>query len=109
MSVDGIWKIEFLQSYGWEAVSTAFLENGRYLAASQDHYTIGRYEVSENNIKIVATIYLHGEMLDPSELHLARQFDFEGQIKDDHITGQADDSETQRSMTIRATRLGYLP
>ena len=109
MNVDGIWKIEFLQSYGWEAVSTAFLEKGRYLSASQDHYTIGRYEVSGNNIKVIATIYLHGEVLDTSESHLERQIGFDGQINDDHLTGQADDSETQRSMTIRGTRLGYLP
>ena len=45
MSVEGVWKIEMLGPYGWEAVSTAFVENGRYLGASQDHYTIGHYEV----------------------------------------------------------------
>jgi hypothetical protein len=34
-----------LGPYGWETIATAFLQEGRYLAASADHYTIGGYEV----------------------------------------------------------------
>lgn len=43
MSVNGIWKVEMLGPYGWESVSTAFLEDGKYRAASEDHYTVGNY------------------------------------------------------------------
>ena len=45
MSVNGVWKVEMLGPYGWESVATAFLQDGRYLAASADHYSIGSYEV----------------------------------------------------------------
>ena len=54
MSVEGVWKIEILGPYGWEAVSTAFVENNRYLGASQDHYTVGHYEVEGNTIQVIA-------------------------------------------------------
>ena len=109
MSVDGIWKVEILGPYGWEPVSTAFLEDGRYLSASQDHYSIGHYEVDGNNIKVMAMTHPHGEALATSGHSVAQQFGFEGQINGDHITGQADDSEAQQSITIRGTRLGFLP
>jgi hypothetical protein len=45
MSVDGVWKVEMLGPYGWENIATAFLQGGRYLAASADHYSIGSYEL----------------------------------------------------------------
>ena len=32
MSLDGIWVFEVAGIYGWERVSTVFLEKGRYLA-----------------------------------------------------------------------------
>ena len=59
MSVNGIWRVEILGPGGWEPVATAFLENGTYKAASEDHYTIGSYEVSGDRIEItgIATYY----------------------------------------------------
>lgn len=110
MSVDGIWKVEILGPYGWEAVSTAFLENGRYLSASQDHYTLGRYEVSENNIRVVAVMHPHGQSGNSSNTGFANQeFGFEGQVNGDHIAGQADGSDARQTITIRGTRLANLP
>ena len=108
MNVEGIWKVEMLGPYGWEALSTAFLENGRYLSASQDHYTIGRYEVDGNSVRVVATIHSHGDTLDTSAVHEPREFGFEGQFGDGHISGQAEDSAAQQSITLRGTRLGNL-
>ena len=37
MSLNGIWKIEMLGPDGWESVSAAFLEDGNYRAASENH------------------------------------------------------------------------
>ena len=108
MNVEGIWKVEVLGSYGWEALSTAFIENGRYLSASQDHYTIGHYEVDGDRIKVVAKIHTHGDALDTSADHAARVFGFEGAVGDNQISGQADDSAAQQSITLRGTRLGDL-
>ena len=52
MSFDGVWKVEMHGPYGWEAVSTAILENGRFFGASAEHYSIGRYEEDGNAIKV---------------------------------------------------------
>lgn len=107
MKVDGIWKVEILGPFGWEAVATAFLEKGRYLGASQDHYTIGQYEVSGDSIKVEAAMHPHSEakhLHDTSETPPV--FAFEGQITGGHISGQVDDNAGQQSITVRGTRLG---
>jgi hypothetical protein len=109
-SVDGVWKVELLASYGWEAVSTAFLDNGRYLAASQDHYAIGQYQISGKQIRVAAVSYAHGDMLNlfgVSDRQL--EFKFEGEINGDQVNGQADDEQGRYSVTFRATRLADLP
>lgn len=62
MSVEGVWRIDMLGPYGWEAVSTAFLRKGRYLAASANHYTIGRYEAEGGTLKAEARITQHGQL-----------------------------------------------
>ena len=109
MSANGIWKIEMLGPYGWEAVATAFLEDGRYLAASQDHYAIGSYELTGNNIQVTATTHTHGQVRtmfganDPSV-----ELSFGGEINGDRISGQAEDKKSKYSVTFRATRLGDL-
>jgi hypothetical protein len=110
MNVDGVWKIEILGPYGWEAVSTAFLEKGRYLAASQDHYTIGRYEISGDNIKVEAVMHAHSESQhSDGSGAAARKFGCEGQISGARFSGQIDDSAAQQTMTARGTRLSDLP
>jgi hypothetical protein len=107
VKVDGIWKIEILGHFGWEAVSTAFLEKGRYLAASQDHYTIGQYEVSGDNIRVEAAMHRHSEaQRSPGSSKARLVFAFEGRITDGHISGQLDDNAGQQSITARGTRLG---
>ena len=109
MKVDGIWKVEMLGPYGWEAVSTAFLENGRYLSASQDHDVLGRYLVNGENIRVEGDMHPHSEMINPPDVSAAKPvFAFEGQISEGIIRGQVDDDQGQQSMTIRGTRLADL-
>ena len=60
MKVEGVWGVEFHGLHGWERVSTAFLENGRYLAASADHYTIGSYKKEKNKFRAKARINQYG-------------------------------------------------
>lgn len=45
MSVEGVWQVQMLGPYGWETMATAFLQDGRYRAASAEHYTTGKYRV----------------------------------------------------------------
>ena len=106
MGVEGIWKIEMLGPYGWEAVSTAFLEKGRYHAGSQDHYAIGKYEVDGDQVQVKATMNSHGKvrtMFGASKKTV--ELNFSGELKDDRISGQAEDKKAKYSVTFRATKL----
>jgi hypothetical protein len=111
MSVDGIWKVEMLGPYGWEAMATAFVEDGRYLAGSQDHYAIGSYELDGNQIQVTASMHSHGQV---RTLFGAKspqiELTFSGEISDsgDLISGQAEDKQSNYSITYRATRLADL-
>ena len=63
MNVNGVWKLEISGLHGWERLATVFLENGRYLSASADHYTIGRYVVDGKNFTAEATAVQHGNIV----------------------------------------------
>src|SRR5210317_1670511 len=94
MSVNGIWKVEMLGPYGWESMSTAFLEDGRYQASSQDHYAVGRYELSGTHIKVAAATHSHGEvrtMFGAREPQM--ELSFEGEVSGDQISGQTEDQQ----------------
>ena len=60
-SLNGIWNVEMLGPDGWEATATAFLEDGKYWAGSENHYTVGNYEVSGNRIEISSAGVQHGK------------------------------------------------
>ena len=110
MSGNGIWQIEMLGAYGWENVSTAFLEDGTYKAASEDHYSVGSYDISGNKVKISANYVTHGSArtlfgAKKKEAHL----NFEGEREGDRVMGQVSDDKGKFSITFRATRLADLP
>ena len=52
MSLDGIWAFEVAGVYGWERVSTAFMEKGRYLSGSASGFSYGTYVSDGNKVKI---------------------------------------------------------
>ena len=109
MSVNGIWKVEMLGPYGWESVSTAFMEDGRYLASSQDHYAVGQYELSGSEVKVTASMHSHGEtrtMFGAKNPDI--ELSFKGSVSGDQISGQAEDMQKKYSITYRATRLADL-
>ena len=109
MSVNGIWKVEMLGPYGWESISTAFLEDGRYLSSSQDHYAIGSYVVTGSQVKMTAETHSHGQvrtMFGARDPQMVLSFD--GEVSGDQINGQAEDKTAKYSITFRATRLADL-
>lgn len=110
MSMNGIWKVEMLGPYGWESVATAFLEDGRYRAASENHYTVGNYEVAGNRIKISAVGLQHGKVRTVFGKQ-KKQIDlrFEGEIDGDEFKGQARDDRGAHQISFRTTRLADLP
>ena len=108
--MNGVYRVEMLGPYGWEAVATAFFEDGRYKAASENHYTIGSYEVHGNRIEISVVSVQHGEARTvfgqkKKEMHLV----FEGEVKGDEINGQARDDNGSYQISFRVTRLADLP
>jgi hypothetical protein len=62
MKIDGIWRVEFYGVDGWERVGTALLENGRYFAASADHYSIGTYKKKKDKFSAKVRITQHGDV-----------------------------------------------
>ena len=62
MKVEGVWGVEYHGLHGWERVSTAFLENGRYLAASANHYTVGSFKKEKNKFRAKARITQYGKV-----------------------------------------------
>ena len=110
MSVNGIWKVEMLGPYGWESMSTAFMEDGRYQASSQDHYAVGRYELTGDQINVTAATHSHGQaprtMFGGKNPHM--EISFKGTLSGDQISGQAEYKQEKYSITFRATRLADL-
>jgi hypothetical protein len=109
MSTNGIWKMEMLGPYGWEAIATAFLEDGIYRAASENHYTVGNYEVSGNRIEISTVGLQHGKARTvfgkkKKKLNLK----LEGEIEGNEIKGQAQDDKGAYQISFRCTRLADL-
>jgi len=110
MSANGIWKVEMLGPYGWESTATAFLEDGKYRSASENHYTVGNYEVSGNRIEISANGVQHGEVRTVfGDKRKEMDLKFEGEIEGDEIKGQARDDKGTYQISFRTTRLADLP
>ena len=110
MSVEGVWKVEMPGPYGWEAISTAFIEDGRYLSASQDHYTVGSYQINGKQLKVTVANHPHRPDRAMFGAPGAQSgLTFEGELDGDQISGQAEDKQAEYSITFRATRLADLP
>lgn len=61
MSLDGIWVFEVAGIYGWERVSTVFMENGRYLSGGASMFSQGTYVSNGNKVKIKLQITQHAK------------------------------------------------
>jgi len=110
MSLNGIWKVEMLGPYGWEPMATAFLEDGKYNAASVNHYTVGNYEVSGNRIEMSAVGVQHGKartLFGNKKNQMG--LEFKGDIDGDQIKGQTRDEKGKFEVTFRWIRIADLP
>lgn len=110
MSVDGVWKIEMLGPYGWEAMATAFLHEGRYWAGNGDHHSIGSYEQHDDTVTADTTTLMYdahrtlfGRKATEYGVH------FEGRHADGIIEGDARDADGGFLVRYRATRVADLP
>ena len=61
MLLDGIWVFEVAGIYGWERISTAFMEKGRYLSGNASMFSQGSYVSNGNKVKIKLQVTQHGK------------------------------------------------
>ena len=61
MKVEGVWSVEAHGLHGWDRISTAVLANGRYFAASANHYTVGTYKKKKDKFRATARVIQYGE------------------------------------------------
>ena len=111
MSVAGVWKVEVKGPYGWEKIGTAFLQNGRYLAASVDHYSIGSYEAEGDAFTADIQVNQYGKV---RAAYGSKKRQMSHRVtakmkKEDKILGHANPSSGKKfDVKIRLTRLGDL-
>jgi hypothetical protein len=60
MSLDGVWVLEVAGVYGWERVSSVFLEKGRYLGGGAFFFSQGSYVGKGDNVKFSLNVTRHG-------------------------------------------------
>jgi len=109
MSLNGIWKTEILTPDGWESMSTAFMEDGKYRSGSRYHYAVGTYQISGDRVKVTAEYVAHGRARAMFGKKADRMnLEFEGEIGEDQIQGQATEGEGNHQVTFRARRLADL-
>ena len=111
MSVEGVWKVEVRCPFGWGKLETAFLINGRYLAASEDHYATGSYEVDADTLTANIQIILYGKVrkiLGTKKKRFSYRLD--AKIRTDgKIVGRNNSGQGKKQNTkARLTRLGDL-
>jgi hypothetical protein len=109
MSVDGVWKVEMLGPYGWERISTAFLESGKCRTASKDHYSQGTYTQTGDHLSIETDMIVFGEIRSLFGRRDNRfDLNIEAEISGDTINGKANDHNGRYTLHVRATRLADL-
>ena len=63
MSIDGIWVCEVAGIFGWERVSTVYLEKGRYLGGGADIFSHGTYVTDGKRVKFKLSVTQHGNKI----------------------------------------------
>ena len=111
MSCEGIWKVELKGPYGWERISTAFMKDGTYLAASANHYSVGSYQEDGGNVVIESRVTQYGDMRTVFGKKQAHELQITSRckIEDNTITGTSKAKGVKHyDILIRLTRLDDL-
>ena len=112
MSINGIWGTDICGAYGWEAISTVFMENGRYIGGGRNHYSCGHYKEEADGSFVFKVEYnqfgkkraLFGHRSDKLSLVIKAHRD------GDEILGVATTPEhPELRITVRFKKRGKLP
>jgi len=111
MSVEGVWKVEMGGAHGWEKLGTVFLQNGRYLGASADHFSTGSYEVDGDAFAADIQVTQYGKVrtvYGSKKKQLSHRL--EAKIKKEgKIVGKTNPAEGKKyDVKVRLTRLSDL-
>ena len=98
MSVEGVWKVDMKCPFGWKTLETAFLKDGRYLAASLDHYSSGSYEVNGDTLTADIQVVQYGDV---RKIFGSKKKSFSHRLEakirtDGKIVGKADSGEGKK-------------
>jgi hypothetical protein len=111
VSVEGLWTTEFYGLYGWENRGVLVMEKGRVLGGGRNHFSVGTYEFSRGEFKMVIDMEYHGPpqtLLGSSDKHIT--IEFKGHLEDGHIEGSVSRPETPRqSLMFRLTKRADVP
>ncbi len=113
MSLDGIWVFEISGIYGWERVSTVFLEKGRYLGGGAIMFSQGTYIPNGKQIKFMLDVTQHGTkqtIFGEKRKHFSTIMT--GKLDGDAIEGQArlkGSKSTEAKYHFRLVRLADIP
>ena len=106
--MDGIWRVEVLGAEGWEPESVALLQDGRYFDGAAHEYSVARYQVSGDEVRIDGTMVLfEGAQTVFGRRAGSLDLTFKGKLKDGVLTGDAVAGEF--TARYRFTRLADLP
>ena len=111
MRVEGVWKVEMKGPYGWEKIATAFLKDGRYLAASVDHFTTGSYAVDGDTLTAEIQVTQYGKV---RSVHGSKKRQLSTRLeakikKDGRIIGRSNPIEGKKyDVKVRLTHLSDL-
>lgn len=60
MSIDGLWTSEIYGLHGWENTGVLVLKSGQAFGGGRNHYSVGTYTLSGNDVGISIDIIYHG-------------------------------------------------
>lgn len=105
MSLNGVWVLEVASVYGWERVSTAFLENGRYSGGNANYFSQGSYTKKSKDVTIKLDITRHGNKATIfGEKHDHFSVIFSGKKKKNKIKGMVHLQNAHSSIASYPTR-----
>ena len=60
MSLEGLWTSQIYGLFGWENTGVLILTNGQAMGGGNNHYSIGSYNDTGNNVEISLQVEYHG-------------------------------------------------
>ncbi|WP_198265233.1 hypothetical protein [sulfur-oxidizing endosymbiont of Gigantopelta aegis] len=113
MSVNGIWIFEIAGIYGWERISTTFLEKGRYLSGGAIMFSHGVYTVKGKKFSAHVDVTQHNDKQTVfGEKRRTFSVELTAKYKEDKIEGKArlkGSKSTVAEYKFRLLRLAPLP